>query len=545
MSELNLFIDVGNVSRLYTSDSLPASAHIALIKNMEHVKSVFILANKDNVLKTEVSKLADSDVVKDEYAAGEPVGFNEQLATKPGKIVIYDKRNNELIEKLNDTMQLNSLAKNALLIEYNSFSATETKNDENLDEIFSLFTDKYPKLGGIKLSKRKVGTERHEEVPLTMQLYADKGDNLEMLNHIIKDAAAMRGITINLMNQGQKGGLFGLFKTKTWDELATDIAKKVEKKDKKYVGADGNADMTKIMDAINNYYGLDKIKEKETQKYYTALDNYKSALNAVKSMLLEKSNTPKALSSMKKRVKVSKHSELQKVSVSSKSPSKKESAFKKVVAQKIHNNKYETFQTSEYAGIIISNKKFMDKFKDSKVPVIYYDSKSLPILNTLLTAQFHVDRLRKVFATDKGTKKAGLFSGVKKLYSKATRKNLDRVHAAREASEARMLKKVKEAEIKDYRRNSFIRGKFSGRKISYNDPKVMELKTKKEELKKMGFALFKKTKKKQLQANIATLEQEIAENKKAAAKKKTKSSSATGSSSSEPFEETTDQFNPQ
>jgi hypothetical protein len=230
----------------------------------------------------------------------------------------------------------------------------------------------------------------------------------------------------------------------------------------------------------------------------------------------------RALSSMRIHVADAKHAELPRIKVSSKSPSRKESAFKKLVSQKIRNNPDDTFQTSRYAGIIISNIKFKAQFEKSIVPVIYYNSTSLSILSTLLTSQFHESkRLREVFATGKGTKKAGIMSGVKKLYSKATRKNLDRVHAAREASEARMLKSVKEDEIKDYRRKSSIKGKYGDKKISYNDPKVMELKTKKAELKKMGFALFKKTKKRQLQANIAKLESEIKKTKAVAPKKKT------------------------
>jgi hypothetical protein len=256
MSKLNLFIDVGNDDKDLPESkpnimSLPA--HIALVKNMEHVNTVFILANNNNKLQKEVSGTNLSNVVKEEYSATF-VSFNTGLAEYKDKIVVYYKNNDKLHEEMESGKNLSSLANKALMIQY-------AKVDD-VTNILNLLTEKHPKMSNIQL----YASEKKEDESL-----------LKPLNHIIKDAGAMRGLKINLMNQGQVGGLFGLFKTKKWDELAADIVKKVEKKDKKYVRNDGNPNIKLIEKAINEYYGLDKIKDKTSQKFYTARDNYKSA----------------------------------------------------------------------------------------------------------------------------------------------------------------------------------------------------------------------------------------------------------------------------
>lgn len=509
MAGLNLFIDVGNDDKdlpVDTKGNISLPAHIALVRNMEHVNSVFILARKDNKLQSKLNTLPP--VVKEEYSAT-PVGFNNKLAEYDDKIVVYSKGNNALLEKLDD--ELKTLTNKALMIQYSDV--------KDVHLILNLLTEKRP-------------------TNYNIQLYAsdskDQEQNLKKLNHIIKDAGELRGLKINLMNQGQVGGLFGLFKTKKWDELAADIFKKVVKKDKKYMGTDGKVDMVKIKQAINDYYGLDKIEDKTSEKYYRALNNYESALNAVKSMIYGKADgkkeearkilqisehNPKKMSSLKKQKNDGKNKTVDELK-----GEMQRKISSKLKELKTPSDKAIFTKTDTLATIIISDNKFIGKFEDSTVPVIYYDSNSLPILSKLLASQFHESkRLREVFRLGKGTKKAGIISGVKKLYSEATRKNLKRVHSERDYSEKRMLSKVKIDEIKDYRRKSAIKsGTHKDEQISYNDPKLLELKTKKDDLKKMGWALFKKTKKKQLQNNIANLEKEIANEKKARVEKNVK-----------------------
>lgn len=503
MAGLNLFIDVGNGDKdlpKQENNTISLPAHIALVKNMEHVKSVFILADNNNKLQKEVTGLPD--VVKEEYSET-AVSFNSELAKYNDKIVVYSKDNTDLLTKMKDGKTLAFLDHKALMIQYSDV--------KDVHLILNLLTEKRPNISNIQLYPS--GREGEEK-------------NLKELNHIIKDAGELRGLKINLMNQGQVGGLFGLFKTKKWDELAADIVKKVEKKDKKYVDHAENVDIKKVEDAIKEYYSLDKLREdkKNPKKYYTAHANYESALTAVKSMLSEKmllKNTvaaPIKMSSLKKQKNDGRNKTVDELK-----GEMQRKISSKIKARKTPSGKNAIFKkTSTEAELIISDKKFKEQFKDSTVPVIYYDNYSLPTLGKLLTAQFHESKsLREVFRLGKGTKKAGIISGVKKLYSKATRKNLDRVHDARNASEQRMLKKVSEQELKDYRRKSAIKeGMHKGKQISYNNPKVMELKTKKDELKKMGWALFKKTKKKQLQNNIAKLEKDIANEKKARAEKR-------------------------
>lgn len=521
MSKLNLFIDVGNKDNIVDLNEEyirqksyfhSTSGHIALVKNMEHVESVFILAGNDNKLKKEID-VSPGSSIKDEYSPGNPVGIGA-VTGKTNKIVIYNKDNTDLVGKFNNELQ--SLVEGALMIQYSVSAINQFYSSVTLKNILDLFTEKhYPELPVI-IDKN---TATHN-LKRQIQLYANPKDsdaNIKKLNNIIKDAHAVRGMRIDLMHQKpeQTGGLFGLFKKKSWDELATDIVKKVEKGDKKYItetvkGNKGN--IVYIDTIIKEYYGVDKLYDKtkndnsQSKKFYIARDNYNTALTTVRKMLDDK-----------QLLNIGNHyGENPLLPVYKKAPTGatktvKKAEFKAEFSAKIKSIKpdkeqiKETNQTSKQAGIIISDVKFLNKFKDSDVPVIYYDTGSLDILVKLLTSQFHVSsRLRKTFAYGTETKKAGIMSGVKKLYSKATRKNLDRVRESRSESGKRMKSKVAKSEIKNYQRKSVV-----GVEKHFNNSGVKTLIDKKAQLKKLGWGLFQKTKKRNLQSEIKKIEAEL------------------------------------
>ena len=180
--KLNVFIDAGNGAES-TPDLI---SEIALVKNMEHVETVFVFAKEDNSIKATVTKNKGDTFTKayEEYAGETFISVTDQLNNKPNKVIIYNTQNVTLDTKL--SKDLSPLKEDALMI--------RVPDESMIVKVLHLFTHKTP-------------TDFEN-----IQLFVPKGDatNDKLVMNMVKDAAMLRGLKINIRSV-QKGGFLGLF----------------------------------------------------------------------------------------------------------------------------------------------------------------------------------------------------------------------------------------------------------------------------------------------------------------------------------------------
>ena len=113
--------------------------------------------------------------------------------------------------------------------------------------------------------------------------------------------------------------------------------------------------------------------------------------------------------------------------------------------------------------------------------------------------------ISNLFYKGTGTKKSGIISKVKKGISKLGHEDLSYTRKRRSSSSKRVAAKINSKAIS----RTPMEKKKESSKLLNNAKEAIA--TKKAELKRLGFALFgeKRTKKKQLQANIAELEKNL------------------------------------
>ena len=159
----------------------------------------------------------------------------------------------------------------------------------------------------------------------------------------------------------------------------------------------------------------------------------------------------------------------------------------------------------------------------ANVPCIRYNTTTIHTLDLVLRAQFsEPTRLRNLFYSGVGTKKASVRSQIKRGLSRMGDIDIAKTRKRRSASLKRLEAKIKSkaisrtpmankkaSNINDINNSTTKRTKEMVAKAVNTTKEALA--TKKAELKRLGFALFgeKKTKKKQLQANIAELEKKL------------------------------------
>jgi hypothetical protein len=352
------------------------------------------------------------------------------------------------------------------------------------------------------------------------------------LMDLSKDAARLRGIKVNIQ-VGQTGGLFGLFKKK-YDVYAAEIVKKIDNKDTKYT-TDGTYNAEKTKKIIAAYYGYDANKTGLTgsalKKHTEAKNNYIRALHKVEMMVEEpvkkastKSKSYSKLTDEEKKEKQKIYDERRGRALMSRelkiSKGKSEDTLKTVLRKGSKGESLVKKGALGKADLIIRHAADTTDYLPD-VPCIVYDDKTIKILDMLLTAQFHEPtRLRKLFYEGKGSKKASLLSEVKRRISRMGNIDLTKTRKARSRSQSRMLSKVKKGEIvKASKRNDRkFKPSYASKSVkvpaAVNTDNEAALQTKKAELKKLGFALFGKSKKRkqELQGEIKTLENKIKPN---------------------------------
>lgn len=483
MSKLNLFIDAGNVKNTNTSELL---SEIALVKNMEHIESVFVFSNGKNVLKKAVDEVGDDakKAARDEYAQIE-ITESDSLNKKPNKIVIYKSDNADLIGKFED--KLKPLKNNSLMI--------CVPNDAAELDVLSLFTQKTP------------------TAFKNIQLFVPKGDYDKLVMNMVKDAKRLRELKINIRG-AQAGGFLGLFGKKKYDVKAAEIVKKLLKDNKNYDDVKDD-----VIAELQKYYGYAESKTGLTgsalKKQTEAKNNVARALHTVEKLLAD-AVTPK-------KEKTPSFSTIRKMNDAAKAAHQRKKGDERVAALKGREIEIEK---GESADILNTHLKFNNKEKTrllrrpdliirheadksrypSDTPCIVYNNTTLSILDLLLTAQFsEPTRLRNLFYKGTGTKKSGIISKVKKGISKLGHEDLSYTRKRRSSSSKRVAAKINSKAIS----RTPMEKKKESSKLLNNAKEAIA--TKKAELKRLGFALFgeKRTKKKQLQANIAELEKNL------------------------------------
>ena len=514
MSKLNLFIDAGNTDD--NSKTAELISEIALVKNMEHIETVFVFAKEDNIIKDDVTKKNRPTHTNayEEYAGETFISVTDQLNNKPNKVIIHNTQNKELEGKLSG--DLAKLKKDTLMIHVPS-EAEELK-------VLHLFTHKTP-------------TDFEN-----IQLFVHKSDvtSDKLVMNMVKDVAKLRGLKINIRG-AQAGGFLGLFGKKKYDVKAAEIVKKLLKENKTFT-----AEKENVKAELNKYYGDENITGltgSALKKQTEAKNNVARALHTVEKLLAEA-----AEAATPKKEKTPSYSTIAKMEYAEKQAHQKKKDDERAAALAKHGINIRAKKGEKG----VSSKKVLEEHliqqDDKKVikgalgtpdliirheddktmyqadtPCIVYNNATLPILDLLLTAQFsEPTRLRNLFYKGTGTKKSGFVSKVKKGISKLGHEDLSYTRKRRSSSLKRVAAKIKSKAI-----SRILMAKKRASNKAVNTTKEA-LDTKKAELKRLGFALFgeKRTKKKQLQANIAMLKQEIAAKKQAAAKKKTTQSSA-------------------
>lgn len=493
MSKLNLFIDAGNVNNTKTKNLL---SEIALVKNMENVESVFVFSNGDsNTLKKEAASASTDNLqaARAEYAPVE-ITESDSLNKKQNKIVIYNSNNTDLVDKLNDKLEY--LKNNSLIV---------CVPDDNAElNVLSLFTQKTP------------------TAFKNIQLYVPKGDasNDKLVMNMVKDAKRLRELKINIRG-AQAGGFLGLFGKKKYDVKAAEIVKKLLKKNEPITDTVKN----EVKAELQKYYGYDAGKTglagSELKKWTEAKNNVARALHTVEKLLAEAAAPKKKTTSYSTIVKMSNEQKEKKQNAKAK---ERETAL---VTRKLNIEKGKSADTLQphlikdkkaKEGIIevkkgALNMDFADLIichEDDKatypanVPCIRYNKTTINILDLLLTAQFsEPTRLRKLFYEGTGTKKSGIVSKIKRGVSRLGDIDIEKTRKRRSSSSKRLAAKIKSKAIS---RTSMEKKEKDSSKLVNNVAEALA--TKKAELKRLGFALFgeKRTKKKQLIANIAELE---------------------------------------
>lgn len=484
MSKLNLFIDAGNVVNTKTSDLL---SEIALVKNMEQIESVFVFSNGKNVLKDAVEKGGDAkQAARDEYAEIE-IAESDSLNNKPNKIVIYNSNNADLIGKFEE--KLKPLKDNSLMI--------CVPNDSAELDVLSLFTQKTP------------------TAFKNIQLFVPKGDatfdNLVM--NMVKDAKRLRELKINISASTQAGGaFFGLFGKKKYDVKAAEIAKKLLKEGKNYddVKNDVKAELQK-------YYGYEEGKTDLTgsalKKQNEAKNNVARALYTVEKLLADtnkkssiKAKSYSKLTTGKKADKQNKYDNERAKIMGERGLKISKGKSEEVLQPHLLADKKATKDAFGDADLIICHEDDKATYPPN-VPCIRYNKTTIHTLDLVLRAQFsEPTRLRELFYRGTGTKKASIRSQIKRRISRMGDIDIVKTRKRRSSSLKRLEAKIKSKAIP--------RTPMNNKKASEKHVNTVSevLATKKAELKRLGFALFgeKRTKKKQLQANIAELEKKKA-----------------------------------
>lgn len=539
--KLNVFIDAGNVDKDTQTNAL--LSEIALVKNMDHVESVFVFAkNEQNKLK--VAATTGTDALKDaraEYEGSTFIGMNAVNGKQnEANVIIYNSDNPDFDAKLKAEGDLKKLAENALMI---------CVPDEKAElKVLSLFTHKTPTaFNNIQLVVPK-GTKDNKEIT---KLHSKVMD-------MVKDAKRLRELKINILTGQTGGAFFGLFGKKKYDEKAAEIVKKIRNKDKKYIN-DGNVNMEAVKVDILAYYGYDSTIDKKTlsgsalKKWTEAKNNYARAYHIVKEFV-DEAYTPKE--EKPKEEKPQSFSTIRKMATTEKEEYKKKKKKERDDALAKRGLQVSNLKTSDNeAAKAFKLKKFENEFKVRKaeqkatntvidprkgalgdadliichkddetaypanVPCIKYDDKSIDILDLLLTAQFsEPTRLRELFTKGKGTKKSSFRSQIKRKISRMGDIDIQKTRKARETSRERMSRKAKRSGIARtplHKKKASNIAAHNTNAMKAAKQKVAEavntvdeaIKTKKAELKRAKFYQF--TKKKQLQANIAELEEKL------------------------------------
>jgi len=484
--KLNVFIDAGNGAES-TPDLI---SEIALVKNMEHVETVFVFAKEDNSIKATVTKNKGDTFTKayEEYAGETFISVTDQLNNKPNKVIIHNTQNKELDTKLSG--DLSPLKKDALMIHVPD-SREELK-------VLHLFTHKTP-------------TDFEN-----IQLFVPKGDatNDKLVMNMVKDAAMLRGLKINIRSV-QKGGFLGLFGKKKYDVKAAEIVKKLLKEKKTFTDVKNNVEAE-----LQKYYGYDEYAKELTgsalKKHKEAKNNVARALHTVEKLLAEavaapkKEKTPSYSTIVKmKSAEKKKHQDKKKAERDAALAARGLKIFKGKSAEQLNTHLIKTSSKQVEKGVlrnpdlIIRHEQDITAYPD--VPCIVYNNKTLPILDLLLTAQFsEPTRLRELFYKGTGTKKSGIVSKIKRGVSRLGDIDIEKTRKRRSSSSRQLAAKIKSKAIS--------RTSLEKKAIDKHLNNAKEaLATKKAELKRLGFALFgeKRTKKKQLQANIAELEKKL------------------------------------
>lgn len=488
-NKLNVFIDAGN-----EPDEQPKTeqllSEIALVKNMDHVKSVFVFADeqKGNKLKEEALSIADNTLkaAREEYKADAFIGITGQLNDMTNKVVIYNSKNDEFVAKLTTDKNVKNLAENALMI-----CVPSEKAELN---VLSLFTHKTPTaFKNIQLVVPKGSKDNNQTTALHTKVM-----------DMVKDAKRLRELKINILTNQAGGAFFGLFGKKKYDEKAAEIAKKLLKDPETFT--DGVK--AEIKAELEKYYGYDSTKTKNSlagsalKKWTEAKNNVARALYTVEKLLAEAAEP--------KKEKTPSYSTIDKMADYTKTGYQGKKNAERAAALGERGIKIEKGESAKLLNMLLITPR--DKnvtkgalgvadliicHKDDKTPYsadvscIKYDNKSIDTLDLLLTAQFsEPTRLRTLFTKGTGTKKASFRSQVKRGISRMGNIDIKKTRKARESSRERMTSKAKRDVIK----------KESSTQEAIN--------TKKAELKRAKFYQF--TKKKQLQANIAELEKKKA-----------------------------------
>ena len=336
----------------------------------------------------------------------------------------------------------------------------------------------------------------------------DTSDKLVM--NMVKDVAKLRGLKINIRG-AQAGGFLGLFGKKKYDVKAAEIVKKLLKENKTFTAEKDN-----VKAELNKYYGYDESKTdltgSELKKQTEAKNNVARALHTVEKLLAE--------AKKKSSIKAKSYSKL---TTGEKADKKKKYDSERA---KIMENRGLIIEKGESADILNTHLKINNKKKtrllrrpdliicheDDKakyppnVPCIRYNKTTIHTLDLVLRAQFsEPTRLRNLFYSGVGTKKASIRSQIKRRISRMGDIDIAKTRKRRSSSSKRVAAKIKSKAIP----RTLMANKNAANKAVNTTKEALD--TKKAELKRLGFALFgeKRTKKKQLIANIAELENKL------------------------------------
>ena len=483
--KLNVFIDAGNGAES-TPDLI---SEIALVKNMEHVETVFVFAKEDNSIKATVTKNKGDTFTKayEEYAGETFISVTDQLNNKPNKVIIYNTQNVTLDTKL--SKDLSPLKEDALMI--------RVPDESMIVKVLHLFTHKTP-------------TDFEN-----IQLFVPKGDatNDKLVMNMVKDAAMLRGLKINIRGS-QKGGFLGLFGKKKYDVKAAEIVKKLLKEKKTFTDVKNNVEAE-----LQKYYGYEPKKTGLTgsalKKWTEAKNNVARALHTVEKLLAEavaapkKEKTPSYSTIVKmKSAEKKQHQDKKKAERDAALAARKLTIVKGKSAELLNTHLNASKPVEKGA---LGKPDLIIRHEDDKTmyptdtTCIVYNNTTLPILDLLLTAQFsEPTRLRELFYKGTGTKKSGIVSKIKRGVSRLGDIDIEKTRKRRSSSSRQLAAKIKSKAIS--------RTSLEKKAIDKHLNNAKEaLATKKAELKRLGFALFgeKRTKKKQLQANIAELEKKL------------------------------------